>query len=914
VAEKLVIPLVKTKLFIPQTREERVRRPRLITELYKGLNYPLILLSSLPGSGKTTLLADWIGQLRIPAAWVSLEVSDNDPARFLRYFIAALQSIFPAAGKTSLEELESSELLSIETILASLINDLSQQDAEFVLVLDDFHLIQTRSIQSAIATYIDRQPPLAHLVIATRTDPGFPLSRLRTRNRILELRIDDLRFTDTEISEYLNQVMGLGLSQDDLTALETRTEGWIASLQMTALSLKHTTDPKRFIQAFSGSNRYVMDYLVEEVLDLQPENVQNFLLQTSILERLNGSLCDAVCSGSQKADGQINETLIPAGQEMLEFLERSNLFIVPLDEERNWYRYHHLFASLLRARLVHSKTSPAKVLHARAADWFEQNGFLEDAIHHALAAMDFSGAASLVERIAESAWDNGEYFRLTEWIRALPEDLVLSKPWLCIWNAWSYTQTGIVKDAKDWTEAAEEAARKLAGEAAAETPASSSLKDQIIALKVLTACEEQDYDRAVRLAAEVLEKPSPKGIKSSLMVRCHIYHGLSYKYFTDGDFANAEQANLETIRLSKEIGFTLRQLHGTNKLAFVYKSSGQLQRCYQLIQDTLVDLQEHGLAGYFAASAMHCRLVDLFYEWDQVEEARITFQNHLKPELITDVPYLQVDFYNVLARALIREKDYSAAQNALNQASTLIHGSFIWNGLAWQTEALQVRLWLLAGDLTTATAWVAGLPSIPTGPLAFSIESRELCRARVFLAARDFPGAVSLLSRLESAAKAGERQGSLVAIGSLIAVAQLNAGKMEQAVAALEQALSLAEPQGYKRTILDEGQPVIRLLAHIARNHRSPSSSYARQLLEKAEVVAPEEIGQVARSILIEPLSSRELEVLGCMAAGLTNPETAQKLVIETATVKRHVNSIFAKLGVNSRVQAINTAKKYKII
>jgi LuxR family transcriptional regulator, maltose regulon positive regulatory protein len=919
VVEKFAIPLVKTKLFIPQIREARVRRPRLITELNKGLNYPLILLSSLPGSGKTTLLADWISQLHIPAAWVSLEANDNETARFLRYFIAALQSIFPEIGKTSLEELNSSEALSYETIFSSLINNLSDRKSEFIFVLDDFHVIHSRPIQSAIAYYIDHQPPQAHLVIATRADPIFPLSRLRTRNRILELRIDDLRFTDSEISEYLNRIMGLELGQDDLSALEARTEGWIASLQMTALSLKHTADPQGFIQAFSGSNRYVMDYLVEEVLDQQPKNVQNFLLQTSILERLNGLLCNTVCFADPKEDEQKNNKVNPAGQgqEMLEFLERSNLFIIPLDEERKWYRYHHLFASLLRSQLVHSNAATINALHLRAADWFETNGYPEDAIHHALAAQDFPHAANLVERIAESAWINGQYSRLAEWIQALPVDLVLSKPWLCIWNAWTITQTGVLKEANAWIEAAEAAVQKLLRKhsGSSETPPElHALSYEISALKVLTACLEQDYDLAIQLSVGLLETPLPKENKLSQMARCHILHGLSYKYFTDGDFIKAEQYNLETIRLSQEIGFTLRQLHGTNKLAYVYNASGQLQRCYRLIQNTLTDLQEQGLANHFAAVAMHCRLVDLLYVWDQLTEAETETEIHIKPELCANVPYLLVDVYNIRARNLLLIKDLSTSQDLLNKASSLIHQFYIWDGLAWQTETLQVRLWLLAGDITAATTWAAGLPNIPTGSLAFSIESRELCRARVLLATGDFRGALGLLGRLESGAKAGQMPGSLVAIETLTAVALLTAGQPEQAVAALEQALSLAKPEGYKRTILDEGQPVTRLLAHIARDQRSPHRIDARQLLEKTGAVTPEDSAQVVRSSLIEPLSSRELEVLGCLAAGLTNPETAQKLVIETATVKRHVNSIFAKLGVNNRVQAINTAKKYKII
>ena len=913
--EKLFIPLVKTKLFIPQVREERVRRGRLTAELDKGLQFPLILLSSLPGSGKTTLLADWISQLAIPAAWVSLDASDNEPSRFLRYFIAGVQSIFPEVGKTPLKELDSVELLSIETILTSLINDLSEQESEFVLVLDDFHLIQSRPIQSGVAYFIDRMPSQAHLVIATRTDPRFPLSRLRARNKVLEFRMDDLRFSVAEIGEYLNQVMGLDLSKDDLFALETRTEGWIASLQMTALSLKHAADPQKFIRAFSGSNRYVMDYLVEEVLDLQTEDVQNFLLQTSILERLNGSLCDAVCAGGPAGQGQ----------EMLEFLERSNLFIIPLDEERHWYRYHHLFASLLRARLAHLKTGPISDLHRRAVDWFEQNGYPEDAIQHALAAQDFPRAADLIERIAETVWFNGQYARLTGWVRSLPEEQVLSKPWLCVWNAWSISQTGVVKDANAWIAAAEEAVQKYhpdPSDAKAVSQEFDALMVEITALKVLTACLAQDYDRAILLAAEILENPLLKGIKSSLMAQCHILHGLSYKYFTDGEMAKAEQANLETIHISKEIRFTLRQLHGANKLAYVYITTGQLQRCYRHIQDQLAYLQAQGLAGYFAAGGIRCRLVDLLYEWDQLEEARGRIEHDLRPEMVPDVPYLLVDFFNIRARNFMLENDYSAAQNALNQASAQARQSFIWNGLAWQSESIQVKLWLKKGDLAQAAAWAAGQPESSAALLPFACESRELSRARILSKAGNYGEAVRLLNRLKASAETGGRQGSLIEILTLAAIALQQNHEMAPAILTLEKALTLAEPEGYVRTFIGEGASIAELLGHIAHEHRSTNCGYARRLLARLEnVIEPaarifrkDEPGSSSNVNLIEPLSRRELQVLGCMADGLSNAETAYRLVIEVGTVKRHINSIFGKLGVNNRVQALNKAKEQKII
>lgn len=920
-ARDTVIPLVHTKLFIPQVRQERVRRDRLTEELNRGLQCPLILLSSLPGSGKTTALADWVACLTIPAAWIALDESDNDLSRFLRYFVSALQSIFPAAGKSLQPGLDATDATSNDAIMASLIADLTSQANEFVLVLDDFHVIHSGMVQSFLAHFLERQPRQMHLVIATRTDPQFPLSRLRSRNKILELRIDDLRFTSAETDEYINRVMGLNLSKDDLFALETRTEGWIASLQMAAISMKQRADPRAFIQSFSGSNRFIMDYLVEEVLTQQSEQVQNFLLRTSILDRLNGALCDAVCQDNRSGFdfNPAKEAEIANGQAMLEWLERSNLFITPLDDERIWYRYHHLIATLLRAKLSRSKTIPVSTLHLLAADWFEKNDHLEEAIDHALSAQDFQRAADLIERIAETVWLNGQYTRLSRWIRTLPEQMVDSRPWLCVWNAWSCSQTGVLEEANAWIERAEKSAQTPNPDSFADQP----LRYHLSGLKVLSACLAQDFERAVHLAAWVLDNPPPAGLRSGRMAQCHILHGLSYKYFIDGDLAKAEQANLETIRLSNEIGFTLRQLHGSNKLAYVYLASGQFKRCYRFLQDALADLAERGLGDYFAAVALRFRLVDLLYAWDQLEALRQLSEEHLAPTKIADVPYLRVDAYNIQARYLLQSGDIALAENALKKASALIQNSYIWPGLAWQTESLQVQLWLQSGNRSAAEAWAAGLPEDQAEPLPFASESREISRARILIAGAAAEVPHLLLKRLEISAIAGRRNGSLIEIYLLQATAFQREERLEPAASALEKAMALAEPEGYCRIFVDMGQPIADVLKYMLQKKRSPHRQFERFLLAKFEnnqsmrrppYPAVDLPSAPPRTPLIEPLSKRELEVIRCIAAGLSNAETAAKLVIEKATVKRHINSIFAKLGVTNRVQAVNSAKENELL
>ena len=411
--------ILATKLYIPPPRSKAVPRPRLVARLNEGLHRKLTLISAPAGFGKTTLVSEWVAGCERPVAWLSLDEGDNDLARFLAYLVAALQTITADMGKGLLAGLQSPQPPPIELILTTLLNEITTIPDHFVLVLDDYHVIDAQPVDHALTFLLEHLPPQMHLVIATREDPQLPLARLRARGQLTELRAADLRFTPSEAAEFLNQVMGLNLSADDIAALETRTEGWIAGLQMAALSMQGRSDTASFIQAFTGSHRFVLDYLVEEVLQRQPERVRSFLLQTAILDRLSGPLCDAVTGRED-------------GRGMLDALERGNLFVVPLDDRRQWYRYHHLFADVLQARLMEEQPDQVSGLHRRASAWYEQNGLPSDAIRHALAAEDFERAADLIELAGPMVEESSLTATWLGWVRALPDELVRIRPVLSV--------------------------------------------------------------------------------------------------------------------------------------------------------------------------------------------------------------------------------------------------------------------------------------------------------------------------------------------------------------------------------------------------------------------------------------------------------------------------------------------------
>jgi LuxR family maltose regulon positive regulatory protein len=902
--------LIHTKLHPPFTRLGLVSRPRLQQQITQGLRGPLILITAPAGFGKTTLVASCIADCGMPIAWLSLDKDDNQPGRFLNYLAAALQKTDPAIGNEAVQLMAASQQSPPKTILTSLINDLDTAGGEMVLVLDDYQFISSQPVHEAAAFLLEHCPRTFHLVIASRSDPPLPLARFRARAQTVELRAADLRFTAPEAAQFLNDIMGLGLDARSVAVLEERTEGWIAGLQMAALSMQNRDDALGFIEGFSGTHRYILDYLLEEVLNGQPPEVQRFLLCTSILDRLSAPLCDAVLANDE---GVKSETpFIRASASILEYLERANLFLVPLDDERRWYRYHHLFADLLHTRLADSHYGRnQKSLHERASDWYESNGFPEEAIHHALASKDYLGAARQIEAVAENAWLNGQYASILAWINSLPIELVLFRPWLCIWNAWAYTQIGNIQAINQWIETAEKAALHEAQDA-------QELMNEIAVLKVFAVGFSQDYDRAIGLAEEVLKTPPLKHKKASQFIRCNILHLLSSMYFSTGHLLKAEQTCHETIELANRIGFTLRYLHAVDKLILIYRVTGRLTKINRLLKESQSYLMELGYSNYFAAVQLHIRKIELLYEWNRLDEVQPLVDSILKLETMIEVPYVLVDFYNIQAYILLTKQDYTGSQNALNKAMELARQSYIWEGLTWRTEWLQTWLWLQKGDVSLAAGWVSEQAEEFSTLIPFSGEVRMVARARILLAQGACREATLLLDRLSDSAEASGRKGSLIEIRALKAIALQGEGQVDQAVAEIGTLLALAESERYVRTIVEEGRPMQMLLAQwLAHASAGSLRDYALRLLsqfnfELHPITAQEKTPP--SETLVEPLSQRELEVLNLMALGRTNQEIARQLIVAPGTVKAHTASIYRKLEVANRTEAVARARQLGLL
>jgi LuxR family maltose regulon positive regulatory protein len=879
-----------------------VSRPRLLEQLDQGLAGRLILVSAPAGFGKTTVLSEWIADRELRVAWVSLDEGDNDPVRFGRYMVAALQAVVPQVGKAAHDWLRAPQPPPLESVLTLLINDLCLVSEELVLVLDDYHTLGAGAVHQAVAFVLDRLPPSLHLVIATRADPPLPLSRWRSRDQMTEVRADDLRFTFAETTEFFGRVMGLGLSSDEIATLEERTEGWIVGLQMAALSLRGREDASAFVQAFSGSHRYVLDYLVAEVIDSQPPQIQQFLLQTSILDRLSGPLCEAITGQS-------------GGQSMLERLESANLFLVPLDDERRWYRYHHLFAGLLRAKLTQTRGDQhLEMLHTQAAGWYEASGFLGEAIHHALAAHDYDRAAQLIESMSESAWLNGEFYRLLGWIQALPRELTRSRPWLCIWYTWALLQSGTVQGVEALiNDAVRVSADWLPSQPANARPDTQALMDQITALRVISAsCLRHNPGETLKLASRALELPPVENRMSSLIARCEVLYNVGFAYYLAGELHKAEQTYQEAKRTAHKIGFLLRDTLVTHKLALIQQVIGRLHQPYHLYQETLAFMQEQGKEEFFGTGYLCCGMSHLLYEWDCLEEAQQMVAESLRLNEMAQVPHLFIDSYNAQARLFIAQRDLDAAQTALQKAASLIQKYYCWPEVIAMNESCQVRLWLAKGDLTSAIRWAKGRQSADSEAPCFTQEWSEIVRARVLIAQELLDEAASLSERLARSAEAGGRNGRLIEILVLQAIALHAQNRVTHALTVLEKALSLAEPEGYVRVFVDEGPPMVALLRQAAS--RSIVPGYTNRLL----AVLGEEPRGTAKGkpipALIEPLSERELEVLRLVADGLSNQEIADALILTVGTVKAHVHNIYGKLSVRGRTQAIALTRELHLL
>jgi LuxR family maltose regulon positive regulatory protein len=894
-------PLLAAKLYIPPVRPDLVPRARLIERLDEGLRLgrKLTLVSAPAGFGKTTLVSAWVRAVREPplrVAWLSLDEGDNDPARFLAYLAAALQTVGVQVDE---------DIAATESFLTALVNQ-ANGVSPFLLVLDDYHFITAQPVHDALTFFLDHLPGAMHLVIATRADPPLPVARLRGRGQLTELRLADLRFTPDEASLFLGQAMGLSLTAEDVAALAARTEGWIAGLQMAALSLQGKDDVSRFVAAFTGSNRYILDYLLEEVLRREPEQVQDFLLQTSILDRLCAPLCDAVLEGgesaSQRSDASSARSFT-GSQSNLQHLERANLFIVSLDDRREWYRYHRLFADLLRQRLHQTYPDRVLALHRRASVWYEAGGLMTDAIDHALAADDLERAADLIESNAEATLMRGEVATFLHWIDALPDGLVRARPALSVLYAWMLLWQGqSLKLIESLLRDAEEEDERVSGRATALRGLIAGLRGQTehtVELCSLALEQLPEEDRFVRpLALWLL-----RAIK-----------------LAEGEGKADMRALDDVFRMSQSSGNVMLSVMIACNRAEILMRQGQPYEAavtYQKAVELATDAQGRRIPIVGQALV---GLGELSREWGELDVAeRYLVEGIELGEQWTEVGPLEA--YIALARVRWAQGNMESAWGALRKAQELAAKYDVTNLDDLSVAMFRAWMWISQGDLELAQRWAEerDLFSYIDTPLQEGIGDSYDLRMRKYellvlarlLIARGRPGEVlRLLETLIPVAKRRGRPAMLVEIYALQALAHQALGDLDRAMDALEHALSLAEPKGYVGVFAGEGEPMRVLLREAARRGITPG--YMNKLLAALGVSEYRCVGESRphshTQLLPEPLSDRELEVLRLLNTHLSSTEIAEQLCVSANTVRFHIKNIYGKLGVHRRSDAVQRA------
>jgi LuxR family maltose regulon positive regulatory protein len=935
--------LLQTKLYAPPLRPRLVSRSAVTTKLRVAVTHPLTLIAAPAGFGKTTLVSEWIAQTEQPVAWLSLDDDDNDIVHFFTYLVAALRTVDNEIGASVHSVLQAPQPPPAKALLTQLINDLNLAAQTLILVLDDYHLITAQAIHEALTFFIEHLPPTLRLIFTSRIDPPLPLARWRVRGQLAEVRADDLRFSREEATIFLNQMMGLQLTAADIIALETRTEGWIAGLQLAALSLEGRDDVASFIQAFSGSHRHVLSYLVEEVLNRCPAATLDFLLQTAILEQLNADLCNAVTG---KGDSQT----------LLEQIEQANLFLVPLDDDRQWYRYHHLFADVLRSRLQQTHAQAILPLHQRASEWHEQQERWSEAIHHALAADDFARATRLIERvgIAFFAQPNIQH-SLQRWLSTLPVAFIHARPRLCLMYAWIHFAHADTATALRWVAQAEATLQRQVAQRSAATgkiegdpELDPEIAAEVVAMRaVLTAYDRTlPPDEALAYGQQAL---------ATLRADAYSFRGMAaaamgMAYVKQGDVLGAEAAMTEAARMSRATGNLYMHVAFVSSQIVMQRARGLLRHALATAHENLAWLHHHSAAAYPTFGSLYLTLADLLREQNELDAAHRyaeTAITHSDQELN---PAISVFSRLVLMRIKQAQEDWPPVWALLAEVSALVeqHPEVLHRTIL---PAITAQLQMAEGVAALETVWAwAQNTSWEEGKLlsayrfidfVYLYEHSRIARAQVFIAwARRTSDQLLLretlayLQRQAQIAEASNLGWYLVKLRLLQALTYHALGEVKPAVGLLSDALVQAEAEGFVRIFLDEGEPVRLLILDfrfwLAKQasvvQQAGAATYADKLLaafpgHEQTTLQPELVVQLPIQNpkskiqnLVEPLSNRELEVLQLIAAGLSNQEIAARLVVTVGTVKSHVNHLFGKLAVTSRTQAVARARELGLL
>jgi LuxR family transcriptional regulator, maltose regulon positive regulatory protein len=902
-------PLLATKLFIPPAGKNLVVRPRLLERLDAGLEAGcrLTLVCAPAGFGKTTLVSTWTTRLKTgehrlspSVAWVSLDFGDDDPVRFWSYLIAALQTQQEGIGKQALALLQAPQTPNLESVLPLLVNDLVQVSHDIILILDDFHLVRTPVIHQSLSFLLDHLPPQVHIMILSRTEPSLPLALLRGRGQLLEVRLADLRFSREEAANYLNSEMKLALSPTAIETLTRKTEGWATGLQMAAVSLRNKENTEEFITSFSGSNRFILDYLIEEVLINQPPEIQEFLLQTSILESFCGPLCDALLR--RKLWGAFRDSAA-----IVEYLENYNLFIVSLDDERSWYRYHQLFADLLRAKLAQKGLELVTELQKRAAEWFEKNGMVEEAVYYTHAAKDYANLVRLIEQNCPPMIQKGLVSSLIRWVRLVPADLVLSRSWLCILSAWWYIEKAEMEEAAPLLDRAESLVRW-------EEPDKNTNETLGIIYSLRTQVLETrgDIPGTITTAHQALDLLDPANIAP----RASVDYSLGRAYYDSGDLVQAGQIWSEFIRIALKAEIFSIYAVVIGVCSNILGIQGKLNEAMRMSQEAIDFINAKGADRFFLSGNPYLSLGIMYYQKNELVAAERFIEEGVKQNQPWGNLNVISTGYTFRARVQIARGNLEVARAYLQEEERINQGYTPYFDISSDYRACRVRFCLEKGDIAGAARLVEENDLHSDDALCFRLEQDHISLARVLIARGNLAEADSLLVRLAEAARSGCRFGRLINILNLRAVILHAMGNVTEALRMLEASLALAEPEGYLRIFVDEGKPMAELLG--LAYQKGMHAEYAQRLLAgfpdiSLSLPAAEEVHK-KNLISTEGLSAREMEVLQLIAGGLANKEIAQKLCISLRTVKFHTTGIYTKLGVDGRLQASVRARELGLL
>jgi LuxR family transcriptional regulator, maltose regulon positive regulatory protein len=917
--------LLSTKLNIPPTRQELVFRSDLMALLAKARTFSLTLVSAPPGYGKTTLVSSWLRNVDFPYTWLSLDEGDNDPIRFLEYFLTALHTVVPTIRLDLLDLRQGSQAASFETLMALLINEATGA-GDFFMVLDDFQALHTASILDMLGYLLEHLPPEMHMVLISRSDPPLALPRLRARGQLLEIRAEQLRFSMTEIAQFYDEVMCLPLTASDISAIETRTEGWIAGLQLAGLAMQAEKVPQRFISAFTGSQVYIMDYLTEEVLRVQPEPVRSFLLQTSILDRMCGSLCETVVR---------SETAEPIKcQSMLEAIERNHLFVIPLDTERRWYRYHHLFREVLSRRLEVSYPGQIPALHRRASEWFEQHGFVHEAIHHATKAGDADRTARLVEQHGCALLMGGELVTLANWLTAI-DPYTHTRPWLAMQKAWVLALSGQAERADLAINEGEQLIAMLE-----LTDEVRTLRGSFTAARALWANSQGKTDLAASHAKHAIDLLSVGG-DFSCALRSVATSLLGDASWAEGKLDEARSAYAEAVQIGQIAGNPHMTMMSMSNLADIYFEQGKFHEAARRYTETLQMAEQLDGPNSAYAPGAYFGLGKVFYAWNRLDDAAASVEKSRQLTLRWENGNLRAACLALTAQLDLARGSLEKAQSTAAAVEELIQDhplSPYW--AMWISTAL-ARFWLEQGKLDKALFLIRGsgvfpsntrpesllLTSIPLDdPVPFRLIPVYMVLARLFLATGHAAEGLTISECLLKEATSwgwGKAVTELLILKALAFQAKKDSAS---SLVALEQAFALAWSEQSKREFLDEGELMGKLLYQAkARGIGGEFVAELLSLLDQQAVALRSDHHATQKNhgktdtrpgqdLLIEPLSDRELEVLRCIADGCSNLEIANQFVLSPLTVKRHISNIYAKLEAKNRTQAVSLARTLKLI